>query len=151
MEVSNQTGAAIACHSPVGANALHQLKMIEQTGGDTSRYIQVHAHAEPRYDVHMEVLRHGAWIEYDGIGGQPDSLFLGLVRKVFDAGFGHRLLLSQDVCSYLVDKDPNTDDREYAYLVNTFTPALSDAGFSASEIDQLARANPAEAFSIDSR
>ena len=150
IEVSNRTGAAIASHSPVGSNAVHQLKTIEQAGGDTSRYIQVHAHAELRFDVHLDVLRRGAWIEYDGIGGQLDSLFVDLVRKVFDAGFGHRLLLSQDVCGYLVDRQSHSDDSEYAYFVDTFLPALSDAGVSAPEIDRLVRTNPAEAFSIDS-
>ena len=94
------------------------------------------------------MLRRGAWIEYDGIGGQPDSFFVDLARKVFDAGFGHRLLLSQDVCGYLVDRNPPTDDSEYVYFVDTFLPALSDAGFSAPEIDRLARTNPSEAFSI---
>ena len=132
----------------MGTNALHQLNMIEQAGGDTSRYIQVHAHYEPRFDVHLEVLRRGAWIEYDGIGVQPDSIFVKLVKKVFDAGFGHRLLVSQDVSGYRLERVPHTDDREYAYLLDSFLPALSDAGFSASEIDQLARVNPAEAFSI---
>ena len=41
IEVSNRTGAAIASHSPVGSNAVHQLKTIEQAGGDTSRYIHM--------------------------------------------------------------------------------------------------------------
>ena len=151
VRASMATGAPIACHSPVGANALHQIGMIEDLGGDPSRYIQVHAHAESNFDTHLEILRRGAWIEYDGIGGgEPDSFFIDLTRKVFDAGLGGRILLSQDVCGYLVDREPHTDDRQFAYLIETFAPSLTKYGFGAKEIDGLIRLNPADAFSIRS-
>lgn len=152
VRAAESCGATIACHSPVGANALHQLEMLSRLGGDPGRYIQVHAHIEADFGQHLEVLRRGAWVEYDGIGGGPsDGGFVDLIRRVFDAGFGRRLLLSQDVCGYLVDREPHSDEREYAYLAESFIPKLRGAGFSEGEIDQLVRANPAAAFALRMR
>ena len=146
---STSLGVAVASHCPVGRNALHQLDLLEKLGGDPSRYIQVHANAEADLELHLEILRRGAWIEYDSIGGgASDEAFLRVILRVLDAGYCGRLLLSQDVCGYLVDRAPHGDDREYAYLVESFVPAMREAGVAEGDIDRLVRGNPAKAFSF---
>jgi phosphotriesterase-related protein len=147
---SERTGAPIAVHCPVGANALVYLDELEEAGMDPGRFLQVHAHAEDDFDVHLEVLRRGGWIEYDLIGSPrfTDDFFVKLVRRVLDAGFGDRLLLSQDVCGYMVDREPHTDRREYAYLFTDFVRRLAVAGCGAADRDRLLRENPGRFFSL---
>ena len=97
---ARETGAAVISHCPSGAAFQQQLDVLEGAGGDPGRFVQVHAHAEPDFELHLRALRRGAWLEYDAIGGRPDALFVDLVRRVLDAGFAHRLLLSQDVVGW---------------------------------------------------
>ena len=150
IRASERTGAPIAVHCPKGVNALAYLDEMEQAGMDPDRFLQVHAHAESDFELHLEVLRRGGWIEYDLIGSPrfTDDFFVDLVRRVLDAGFGERLLLSQDVCGYLVDREPHTDRREYAYLFTNFVPRLAVAGCGAADRDRLMRENPGRFFSL---
>ncbi|MDP6350370.1 MAG: esterase [Chloroflexota bacterium] len=147
---SRSTGAPIAVHCPVGANALEYLDEMAAAGLDADRFLQVHAHAEDDFDIHLEVLRRGGWIEYDLIGSKrfTDDFFVKLIWRVLEAGFGDRLLLSQDVCGYLVDRDPPFDMREYAYLFTDFVPRLAVSGVGAGDRDRLLRANPGKFFSL---
>ena len=147
---SGRTGAPIAVHCPVGANALAYLDVLEEAGLDADRFLQVHAHAEDDFEVHLEVLGRGGWIEYDLIGSKrfADDFFVKLIRRVLEAGFGDRLLLSQDVCGYLVDREPHFDRREYAYLFTDFVRRLAVAGVGAGDRDRLLRENPGRFFSL---
>ena len=143
------TGAAIVSHCPSGAAFQQQLDVLEAAGGDPGRFVQVHAHAEPDFDFHLRALRRGAWVEYDAIGGRPDAAFVDLVRRVLEAGFGHRLLLSQDVVGWRAGAPDggNRDEsgaprRRYAYLLTDFLPALRAAGVDAETVRQITVQNP---------
>jgi phosphotriesterase-related protein len=115
----------------------------------------VHAHAEPDFELHLRALRRGAWLEYDAIGGRPDPLFVDLVRRVLDAGFAHRLLLSQDVVGWRAGAPGggNRDDsgrprRRYAYLLTDFLPALRAAGVDETTVRRLTVENPQGLFAL---
>ena len=134
---ARETGAAVISHWPSGAAFQQQLDVLEGAGGDPGRFVQVHAHAEPDFELHLRALRRGAWLEYDAIGGRPDTLFVDLVRRVLDAGFAHRLLLSQDVVGWRAGAPGggNRDDsgqpkRRYAYLPRTSSPPCTPPGWT---------------------
>jgi phosphotriesterase-related protein len=153
---ARETGAAIVSHCPSGAAFHQQLSVLERAGGNPSRFVQVHAHAEPDFDLHQRALERGAWLEYDAIGGQPDERFVDLIRRVLDAGFGHRLLLSQDVVGWRAGTPSggNVDGsgrpkRRYAYLVTHFLPKLRQAGISDETIHQLTVENPRRLLGLD--
>lgn len=146
---ARRTGAAIISHSPSGAAFQAQLDVLEAAGGDPARFVQVHAHAEPDIGLHRRALERGAWLEYDAIGGRPDEAFVTLVQRVLDAGFGDRLLLSQDVVGWRAGAPGGgnvdaggTPTRRYAYLATNFLPALRGAGISDDTIRQLTVDNP---------
>jgi phosphotriesterase-related protein len=152
---ARETGAAVISHCPSGASFQQQLDVLEEAGDDPGRFVQVHAHAEPDFALHLRALRRGAWLEYDAIGGRPDALFVDLVRRVLDAGFAHRLLLSQDVVGWRagVPGGGNQDDagrprRRYAYLLNDFLPALRAAGVDEATVRQLTVQNPQGLFAL---
>ena len=150
------TGAAMVSHCPRGAAFQQQLDVLAAAGGDPARLVQVHAHAEPDFALHLAALRRGAWLEYDAIGGRPDDLFIDLIRRVLDAGFAHRLLLSQDVVGWRagspaganLDPESGRPKRRYAYLLTEFLPRLQAAGVSAATIRQLTDDNPRQLLSL---
>ncbi|MGH2354795.1 MAG: phosphotriesterase family protein [Chloroflexota bacterium] len=152
---AEQTGVAIISHSPSGRAFQQQLDVLERAGGDPGRLVQVHAHAEPDFALHLRALRRGAWVEYDAIGGRPDEDFVALVQRVLDAGFAERLLLSQDVVGWRVGAPGggNLDaaghpKRRYAYLVTDFLPRLRTAGISDATIHQITVENPRRLFEL---
>jgi phosphotriesterase-related protein len=152
---ARETGAAVISHCPSGAAFQQQLDVLEGAGGDPARFVQVHAHAEPDFELHLRALRRGAWLEYDAIGGRPDALFVDLVRRVLDAGFAHRLLLSQDVVGWRAGAPGggNRDDsgqprRRYAYLLTDFLPALRAGGVDEATVRRLTVENPQGLFAL---
>jgi phosphotriesterase-related protein len=153
---AQRTGAALVSHSPSGAAFQQQLDVLEAEGGDPGRFVQVHANAEPDFALHLRALQRGAWLEYDGIGSGRDEWHLELVRRVLDAGFADRLLLSQDVVGWRVASPAggNYDDsgaprRRYAYLAEVFLPRLRAAGVSEDTIRQLTVENPRRLLALD--
>jgi phosphotriesterase-related protein len=149
------TGAAVISHCPSGAAFQQQLDVLEGAGGEPGRFVQVHAHAEPDFGLHLRALRRGAWVEYDAIGGRPDAPFVDLVRRVLDAGFAHRLLLSQDVVGWRAGSpgggnlsETGTPQRRYAYLATDFLPALRAAGVAEATIRQVTVENPQRLFAL---
>jgi phosphotriesterase-related protein len=146
---AQSTGAAIVSHCPSGEAFQQQLDVLERAGGDPSRFVQVHAHAEPRFDLHRRALERGAWLEYDAIGGQDDVRFIDLIKQILDAGKERQLLLSQDVVGWraAVPGGGNVDERgapkrRYAYVVTAFLPRLRAAGVSEATIRLLTVENP---------
>ena len=106
--------------------------------------------------MHQRALERGAWIEYDAIGGRPDELFVDLIKQVFDLGYGHRLLLSQDVVGWRAGAPGGGNvaegggaRRRYAYLVTDFLPKLRAAGIDEATIRQLTMVNPRRLLALD--
>jgi phosphotriesterase-related protein len=145
---SRSTGAAIISHTPNGRIALEQLRALEGAGGDPARFVVVHASSEPDLSLNLEAARLGAWIEYDNIGASPDDVMIDRIRRVLDAGFGRQLLLSQDVCGWIVERPANT--RRFAYLITDFAPKLRTAGVPADTIAALLSSNPLRLLSLGS-
>ena len=140
--------AAIASHTVQGKVTLEQLAMIEACGYRVDRFIWVHAHLEPDFQLHLEIARRGAWIEYDGIGWEDnDSLFIDLIQRMLDEGFKDQLLLSQDRGWYDPAQPGGGLPRPFTYLPEFFLPKLRAAGIGDEVIRQLTRGNPFKAFS----
>lgn len=140
LRASAATGAPIASHSPSSDAALAQIDILEREGGDPARFVVVHANAEPDFERHLEMARRGVYVEYDAIGSAPDEQMVGLTVRLVEAGYARQLLLSQDVCGWLVGRPPN--DRRYAYLLTDFLPTLREAGVSEAEIGAILVENP---------
>jgi phosphotriesterase-related protein len=139
--------AAIASHTVQGKVALEQLAIIEACGYRANRFIWVHAHLEPDFQLHLEIARRGAWIEYDGIGWEDnDSLFIDLVQRMLGEGFKDQLLLSQDRGWYDAAQPGGGIPRPFTYLPEVFLPKLRATGIGDEVIRQITRDNPFRAF-----
>jgi phosphotriesterase-related protein len=143
-----KTNSPIGSHTVRGAVVREQLDILDAVGHRPDRFIWIHTQAEPDADLHLDVARRGAWIEYDAIGSDEldDAYFVRAVRRVLDAGLGGRLLLSQDRGYYDPAKPRGGTPRPYTYLTERFLPALRASGVDDATIAQLTRTNPFVAF-----
>jgi phosphotriesterase-related protein len=140
------TNAAIGSHTIRGRVVHDQLDHLEKAGYTPTRYIWIHASAEPEFTFNLEVARRGAWIEYDWIGGEPDDPVIDRILRMLDAGFGDRLLLSHDRGWFDPAQPGGGVPKPYTYLNETFLPKLRAAGVDDATIRQLTHSNPFRAF-----
>jgi phosphotriesterase-related protein len=142
------TGAVIGSHTVRGSVVRDQLDIIEEAGHTAARFIWIHAHHEQDFELHLEMARRGAWVEYDAIGSEHfgDEAFIDLIRRMQGAGHGDRLLLSHDRGWYDPAQPGGGTPAPYTYLGEQFLPKLAAAGVDGATVEQLTRTNPFRAF-----
>ncbi|MBL8130378.1 MAG: esterase [Anaerolineae bacterium] len=146
---SQSTDAAIGSHTVRGRVALDQLDLIERVGAAADRFIWIHTQMENDFDLHLEVARRGAWIEYDAIDEtRADDEYITWIRRLIDAGLHDRLLLSQDRGGYNPAQPGGGVRKPYTYLGDTFLPRLREAGIEAAIVHQLTSVNPFHAYAV---
>jgi phosphotriesterase-related protein len=142
------TTSVIGSHTIRGRVVRDQLAILEAAGLGLDRFIWIHTQAEPDVELHLEIARRGAWIEYDAIGADDfeDAFFVERIQRALEADLGGRLLLSQDRGSYDPAQPGGGIPRPYSYLSERFLPALRAAGVSGAEISKVVERNPFAAF-----
>ncbi|MDZ4719554.1 MAG: hypothetical protein SH847_13955 [Roseiflexaceae bacterium] len=142
-----QVGAAIGSHTIRGRVVRDQLDILESVGFPSSRFIWIHASADPDFELNLEMARRGAWIEYDWIGDpSTDALFLDRIQRMLDAGFGNQILLSHDRGWFDPAKPGGGIPKPYTYISEQFLPKLAAAGIHDAIIQSLIADNPFRAF-----
>jgi phosphotriesterase-related protein len=143
-----RTNAVIGSHTIRGTVVRDQLGIIEDAGYTAERFVWIHAQAEPEMELHLEIARRGAWIEYDWIGDESfdDRFHIKLILSVLEAGLGHRLLISQDRGWYDPAQPAGGTPRSFTYLSDSFLPKLRAAGVDPGTIRELTCINPFRAF-----
>jgi phosphotriesterase-related protein len=142
------TNAVIGSHTIRGRVVREQLDIIEEAGYTPERFIWIHTQAEPDFELHLEMARRGAWIEYDAVGGEEfdDGFYLERILRVLDAGLGHRLLLSHDRGWYDPAQPGGGTPQPFTYLSERFLPKLQASGVDEATIRQLTCTTPFQAF-----
>jgi phosphotriesterase-related protein len=143
------TNAVIGSHTIRGRVVREQLDIIEAMGYDVERFIWIHTQAEPDFELHLEMARRGAWLEYDAIGNidsEMDEYYLNRIQRLFDAGLGGKLLLSHDRGWYDPALPGGGVPKPYTYLSEQFLPKLRAIGVDEGMIHQLTHVNPFLAF-----
>jgi phosphotriesterase-related protein len=143
-----ETNAIIGSHTVQGWVVREQLDIIEDTGYTPERFIWIHTQAEPDFELHLEMARRGAWIEYDAIGSedQGDDLYIDFILRMLEAGFGHKVMLSHDRGWYDPAQPGGGTPRPYTYLSEEFLPKLRGKGVDEATVQQLTCTNPFNAF-----
>jgi predicted metal-dependent phosphotriesterase family hydrolase len=145
-----ETGVAISTHCQrTGRLGREQVALLLEEGVAPDRIVIGH-HGDKRHvDYELALLEQGVYVQFDHIGFrelQPDTQRARNVKSVIDAGYGDRLLLSQDVC--LPHHLRWFGGIGYGYLLEQFVPMLRDVGVTDEQIDTLLVANPARVLSI---
>jgi phosphotriesterase-related protein len=146
---AKQVNAVIGSHTISGRVAREQINIVETCGHTPERFIWIHTHVEQDSAIHLELARRGAWIEYDGIGGNApftDDFFIERILRVLEAGRGSHLLLSHDRGWYDPGQPGGGTPLSFAYLPETFLPKLRAAGVDEATVQMLTHTNPFRAF-----
>lgn len=146
-----RTGATITTHTEEGTMALNLLECLAANGVPANRVILGHMDRVPMpLDAHLDVLRTGAYVQFDQIGKSDtytDQDRADRVAELYEAGYGSQLLLSLDygrkslLSSY--DGAPGLP-----YLSEWFMVLLMESGLQAMQVRELAIDNPARALTI---
>jgi len=148
-----QTQVALSVHLPGWERLAHRvLDVVAEEGGDLNRVVLNHMNPSGTdLEYQMALADRGAYLSYDMIGmdyyyadqdAQSPSdeenarAIVGLVR----AGYGHKVVLSQDV--FIKMMLTRYGGNGYAYILRHFVPRLKRHGLSRKEIDQLLIENP---------
>lgn len=149
---SVETGAMVSTHAASFPTGLAQLDIMVEEGVDPSRVVIGHADTVKSVDYSLELLRRGAFVEFDclmtcRIGG---NLVMGQIQRrleylktMIDAGYADRILLSQDVCqrSHL----RALGGPGYVFLFREFRDLALEAGIEREVLDGIHRDNPRRA------
>ncbi|MDR6685734.1 phosphotriesterase-related protein [Arthrobacter sp. 1088] len=162
------TGVALTTHTTHGTMALEQLSILQEEGADLSRVVIGHMDIQPEFDYLLRVLDTGVNIAFDTIGkefwdfvlepgpAQPhegeftkrayyrgDANRAANLAKLTSRGYAGQIFLSQDLTGAEVYLNPSTHGEwGYNYLGAVFIPMAMEHGLSATDADQILRANP---------
>ncbi len=152
-----ETGLPIQVHLPAWFRRGHEvLDLAESYDVDPARVVLCHmGPSGADTDYQHEILRRGAWVQYDMIGME---VFYGdqgvqcpsdeenAVRLIAlaEAGFLPQLLISQDV--FVKSLLRNYGGPGYAHLLQYFIPRLRRLGLDSDAVDALLITNPRALF-----
>ncbi len=145
------TGLTLAIHTGDGEAALGILEALRAKGVSPEAWIWVHASNVRERALLTSIADQGAWVELDKLS--PETL-AETVETVVDLRGGKRLdrvLVSQDAGWYHVGEPGGGAYRGYAFLFDTFVPALRARGFTDADVRTLLVDNPARAFTPSRR
>ncbi len=143
------TNAVIGSHSVRGRVVRNQLDIIEAMGFTSERFIWIHTQSEPNFELHLEIGRRGAWIEYDAIGNidfEKDEYYIQHIQRLLDACLCDQLLISHDRGWYDPAQPGGGIPKPFTYLTEQFLPKLRAVGIDEETIHQLIHTNPYRAF-----
>lgn len=155
---SAATGVPLSVHLPGWHRHGHRvLDIVEDEGADPSHTILCHmnpSHVDPEYQ--HALAERGGWLEYDMVGMDyyyadddaqcpSDEENARAIKALIDAGYGSRLLLSQDV--FLKMMLTCYGGHGYGYILEHFVPRLHRLGVTQAQTEGLLVRNPAAVFS----
>ena len=155
-----RTGLAINVHVAIfRREALAALDILEAAGADLSRVVISHLDEQPDTAYHRAILKRGAYVEYDTFGSEcyfdgdgsaepSDRERVDCLIELLDAGFGDRLLISQDVCTKV--QLLKYGGFGYGHILRSIVPRLSRRGLDDATVRKLLVENPARVLTIAS-
>lgn len=133
------------------------LDMVAEEDADVRRTILCHMNPSgDDFDYQAELANRGAWLEYDMVGmdyfyadqqaqSPSDEENARALRRLRDAGFLDRVLISQDV--FIKIQLVRYGGTGYAHILDYFVPRLRRHGFTDKDIETLLVTNPRRVFS----
>ena len=141
---SRATGVAISFHhGGYWDDKFKVLDTIASEGGDLNRVIIGHAnHVAADVPFMKRLLERGAYIQFDllgevipRLGRVHDAEVVAAIRRLVQAGYSNRLLLSQDVCTKTMLKAYG--GMGYSYVLEFVVPELKRLGITGDQIEKI--------------
>jgi len=155
-----KTGLAINVHVAIfRREALAALDILDAAAADLSRVVISHLDEQPDTAYHRAVLERGAYVEYDTFGSESyfdgdgsaepsDRERVDCLIELLDAGFGDRLLISQDVCTKV--QLLKYGGLGYGHILRSIVPRLRRRGVDEATARMLLVENPARVLATAS-
>lgn len=162
----SETGAPVFMHVMSGILPAFRtmtedaLALFVREGGDLEKLVLCHqdgSGADVEYQ--QSLLDKGIILEYDTFGSEgvfafgkdyiqlpTDSQRMHELRALFDLGYGHRLLISQDIC-YQSSKRA-WGGGGFAHIIEVLYPRFATIGFGEEDLRMLMVTNPASVFAF---
>lgn len=150
-----ETGAPISVHiwnwRPTGLAQL-ALDALERGGADLTRCVICHLDIHPDVEQAIGVVERGAYAELDTFGLEPyydfalaqfprDLERIELLTRLVERGFGHQVLVAQDVCTKA--QTTRYGGWGYGHISRNVEPRLRAAGLSEADLRLIRAENPA--------
>lgn len=159
-----ETGAGIIVHTyPWATQGLDALEILTQRGVRPDKVIICHIDVEFNLDYCMELVKAGAFIEFDDFGkeyfidkrnrGFAGGVFARDIERVqtlkhlIDAGYLSNLLISCDVC--LKTLLHRYGGWGYDHVLTNIVPMMREEGITAEQVDILLKENPRRFLTAD--
>ena len=136
-----------------------QLRGGSIAGADLSRVVISHLDEQPDTAYHRAILERGVYVEYDTFGSESyfdgdgsaepsDRERVDCLIELLDAGFGDRLLISQDVCTKV--QLLKFGGSGYGHILRSIVPRLRRRGVDDATVLKLLVENPARVLATAS-
>jgi phosphotriesterase-related protein len=162
-KAQKSTGLGILVHiNPWTTNGIQALKILLDSGVKPNKICICHVDVENRSDYILELLKSGAYVEFDNWGKEyfvnkldrrpgydcfkRDTERVALVKKLVDMGYNSRILLSCDVC--LKNLLHTYGGWGYDHILTNIVPMMEEFGITDNQIELMIRKNPAEFLDV---
>jgi phosphotriesterase-related protein len=146
---SRATGAPISFHHGGRDEAkFRTLDIVVEEGGDPSRVIIGHAHHIAAQVPYMKrLLERGVYLQFDlfgevipRLGRIHDAQVIEGILALIQAGYGDRILVSQDVCTKIQLK--KYGGMGFSYVMEFVLPEMRRLGITQEQIHKIMVENP---------
>ena len=152
-----RTGVPLMVHLPGWLRRGGEvLDIVEEEGVDPAHTILCHMNPSGGdFDYQARLADRGAYVEYDMVGMDfyyadqdaqcpSDEENAAAIARLVSAGYGHKVLLSQDV--FLKMMLTRHGGFGYGYILRHFVPRLHRHGLSDAQVRTMLEANPRAVF-----
>lgn len=134
-----ETGATISTHAARWPLGLEQLRILAEEGVPADRVVVGHCDTVADPDYHLAIAEAGAYVQFDTLSHFPTPWHVdrrvGWILRLVEAGYGHRVLVSNDVCvlgNYTTNGGPG-----YGAVLTRLVPALEEAGLAPALVQRI--------------
>jgi phosphotriesterase-related protein len=149
-----ETGASLLIHPGRHPDApLRAIRDLQEAGGDPERAIACHVDRTLfSLDAMCELAGTGCYLEFDLFGQESsfyplapidmpnDAMRIDYLIGLFEAGYGERLLVSQDICAKL--HLTRYGGESYSHILENVLPLMERKGMGKRQIDAVCVENP---------
>lgn len=166
-EAQKVTGVPIITHTQGGLGGPEQQDLFEKHGVPLQRALIGHCCESTDHHYHLGIVNRGSYIGFDRIGWeqfQTDQARADSLVKLYQAGKGPQILMSQDRYCYMIGRYGRKQSPEevlrmeeakraglwpppFTHLFTSFSGLLRERGMTQAQIDSLLDDNPTRFFS----
>jgi phosphotriesterase-related protein len=151
-----ETGAAMNIHpGRDSASPFEAMAVVKEAGGDPERTVMSHIDRTLfSLEDMLRLAESGCYLEWDLFGHESsfypidpidmpnDAVRIDYLMKLMDAGYGDKLLISQDICSK--HRLTKYGGEGYSHILRNVLPVMKRKGMSEEDIETITVRNPAK-------